>query len=101
MLKAIGRTSELLREDDECLCREAEAFLETWENNGAIPAKHLLELEPVVACRVIRQLCGSGVSMERTRALLAFAEGTGRGVLEIPGRKIRRERGILYFKDRN
>ena len=22
-------------------------------------------------------------------------------VLEIPGRKIRRERGILYFKDRN
>ena len=101
MLKAIGRTSELLREDDACLCRQAEAFLETWESNGAIPSKRLLELEPAVACRVIRLLCGSGVSMERTRALLAFAEGTERGVLEIPGRKIRRERGILYFKDRN
>ena len=101
VLKAIGRTTELLREDDACLCREAEMFLKTWEKDGAIPAKRLLELEPAVACRVIRQLCGSGVSMERTRALLAFAEGSERGVLEIPGRKIRRERGILYFKDRN
>ena len=101
VLKAIGRTSELLREDDACLCRQAEVFLETWETDGAIPSKRLLELEPAVACRVIRLLCGNGVSMERTRALLAFAEGTERGVLEIPGRKIRRERGILYFNDRN
>jgi hypothetical protein len=101
VLKAIGRTTELLREDDACLCREAEAFLKTWEVDGALPAKRLLELEPAVACRVIRLLCGSGVSMERTRALLKFAEGTERGILEIPGRKILRERGLLYFKGRN
>ena len=101
VLKAIGRTTELLREDDACRCREAEAFLKTWEVDGALPAKRLLELEPAVACRVIRLLCGSGVSMERTRALLKFAEGTERGVLEIPGRKILRERGLLYFKGRN
>ena len=101
VLKAIGRTTELLREDDACLCREAEAFLETWESNGAIPSKRLLELEPAVACRVIRLLCGNSVSMERTKALLAFAKGSERGVLEIPGRKIRRERGLLYFQGRN
>ena len=100
-LKAIGRTTELLREDDACLCREAEAFLRSCDDSGAIPAKRLLKLEPAVACRVFRLLCGSGVSMERTQALLAFAGGTERGVLEIPGRKIRREHGFLYFKDRN
>ena len=37
VLKAIGRTTELLREDDACLSREAEMFLKTWEKNGAIP----------------------------------------------------------------
>ena len=100
-LKAIGRTTEILREDDACLCREAEAFLHTYENNGTIPAKRLMELEPAVAVRVIRLLCGSGVSLERAQALLAFAKGTERGVLEIPGRKIRREHGLLYFQDRN
>ena len=100
-LKAIGRTTEILREDDACLCREAEAFLHTYENNGTIPAKRLMELEPAVAVRVIRLLCGSGVSLERAQALLAFAKGTERGVLEIPGRKIRREHGLLYFQNRN
>ena len=100
-LKAIGRTTEILREDDACLCREAEVFLHTYENNGTIPAKHLMELEPAVAVRVIRLLCGSGVSLERAQALLAFAKGTERGVLEIPGRKIRREHGLLYFQNRN
>lgn len=100
-LKAIGRTTEILREDDACLCREAEAFLHTYENNGTIPAKRLMELEPAVAVRVIRLLCGSGVSSERAQALLAFAKGTERGVLEIPGRKIRREHGLLYFQNRN
>lgn len=100
-LKAIGRTTEILREDDACLCREAEAFLNTYENNGTIPAKRLMELEPAVAVRVIRLLCGSGVSSERAQALLAFAKGTERGVLEIPGRKIRREHGLLYFQNRN
>ena len=100
-LKAIGRTTEILREDDACLCREAEAFLHTYEDNGTIPAKRLMELEPAVAVRVIRLLCGSGVSLERAQALLAFAKGTERGVLEIPGRKIRREHGLLYFQNRN
>jgi len=66
-----------------------------------IQAKRLLELEPAVAVRVIRLLCGSGVSLERAQALLAFAKGTERGVLEIPGRKIRREHGLLYFQNRN
>ena len=100
-LSAVGRTAELLREDDLCLCREAESFLENYQDGNCIPAKPLLELESAVASRVIRLMCGSGVSMERTLALLEFARGTEKGVLEIPGQKIRRERGHLFFMDRN
>ena len=100
-LGAVGRTAELLREDDACLCREAEAFLSEYREGHSIPAKALLRLDPAVAARVVRALCGSGVSMERTRALLNFAKGTERGVLELPGQKIRRERGRLYFAERN
>ncbi|MBQ9662438.1 MAG: tRNA lysidine(34) synthetase TilS [Oscillospiraceae bacterium] len=96
-LRGVGRTAELLREDDDCLCREAEAFLREHCRDNAIPAKALLRLEPAVASRVLRSLCGSGVSMERTYALLNFAKGTERGVLEIPGQKIRREKGRLFF----
>ena len=100
-LNAVGRTSELLREDDACLCREAEQFLETWQEGNSIPAKPLLALDPAVASRVIRILCGCSVSMERTRALLQFAGSTERGIFEIPGRKVRREHGRLFFGERN
>ena len=100
VLNAIGRTAELLREDDACLCREAEAFLSVHWDGSSIPAKPLLALEPAVASRVIRLLCGS-ISLERNRALLDFARGTESGILEIPGQKIRRAHGRLFFMGRN
>ncbi len=97
VLEAIGRTAELQREDDACLSRMAELFLQSVELDEGIQAKALLQLEPAVAARVLRILCGPGLSMERTRALLRFAEGTERGVLELPGWRVRRRRGVLYF----
>ena len=100
-LEALSRTSELLREDDACLCRQAEAFLGQNLREQAIPAKALLSLEPAIASRVLRMLCGSGLSLERTEALLRFAEGTERGTLELPGQKVRRSRGMLFFERRN
>ncbi len=101
VLRAIARTAELLREDDDCLCREAEEFMEAYWDGRTVPASELLKLEPPVAARVIRKICGNGVSMERTRALLEFSRGTERGVLELPGQKVRREHGKLYFDLRN
>ena len=97
LLDAFARTAELLREDDECLCREADAFLSECWDGVRLPAKALLRLDHAVASRVIRRICGAGVSMERTNALLTFAGGRERGVLELPGQKVRRERGYLYF----
>ena len=100
-LEALSRTSELLREDDACLCRQAEAFLGQNLRDQTLPAKALLSLEPAVAARVLRLLCGSGLSQERTQALLRFAEGTERGTLELPGQKVRRSGGMLFFERRN
>ena len=97
VLKAISRTAELLREDDDCLCRQAEAFLSENYDGKSIPCRRLAELEPAVAARVLRALCGTGLSRERTQALLAFASGTEPGILEIPGRKITRRGRHLYF----
>jgi len=33
--------------------------------------------------------------------MIAFAKGTERGVLELPGRKVRREKGMLIFEGQN
>ena len=100
-LEAIGRTTELLREDDACLCREAEGFIQQNYEGNAIPAKALLKLEPAVAARVLRIICGSGLSLERTHALLRFAKGSERGILELPGQKVLRAKGKLIFEKRN
>ena len=101
LLEAFSRTSELLREDDACLTRQAEEFLRKNLQDLIIPSKALLSLEPAVAARVLRTLCGSGLSLERTQALLHFAESTERGTLELPGQKVLRCRGMLIFEPRN
>ncbi|MCR5090301.1 MAG: tRNA lysidine(34) synthetase TilS [Oscillospiraceae bacterium] len=100
-LVAAARTAQLTRMDDDCLNRMAEQFLTEHFSDGSIPTKALCLMEPAIAARVLRLLCGSGLSMERTQALLRFAEGTEAGVLEIPGKKIYRKRGRLYFPERN
>ena len=100
-LDAVGRMTDLLREDDACLCKEAEEFIRQYCDENTIPAKALLKLEPAVASRVMRVICGTGLSLERTRALLRFAEGTERGTLELPGQKVLRRKGKLVFENRN
>lgn len=101
VLAAFSRTASLLREDEEYLCRMAEAFLAEHLTENRLPAAEFRKLEPAVASRVLRLLCGSGVSMERAEALIAFAKGTERGVLELPGRKVRRQKGELIFEGIN
>ena len=100
-LEAAGRTAELLREDDDCLQRSADSFLQTYLRDETIPAKPLLALEPAIAARVLRRMCGSGLSFERAQALLHFAESPESGVLELPGNKVYRRKGMLSFAKRN
>ncbi|MBR0162555.1 MAG: tRNA lysidine(34) synthetase TilS [Oscillospiraceae bacterium] len=96
-LSAVSRTAQLLREDDAYLCVLADAFLAEHLQGNVLPAAELLKLDLPVSRRVIRRLCGNGLSMERTDALLRFASGVEPGVLELPGRKITRRKGKLLF----
>ena len=63
VLAAFSRTASLLREDEETLCRMAEDFLAAHLTDNRLPAAEFRKLEPAVASRVLRLLCGSGVSM--------------------------------------
>ena len=96
-LQAAFRTAELLRTDNDFLDRCAERFLAENFDGTSIPGAALAAAEPAVATRVVRLLCGGNLSMERTCAVLRFAAGIEPGVLELPGRKIQRRHGRVFF----
>ncbi len=96
-LEATARTAELLRMDNEYLERLAAQFIQENYDGTSLPGKKLSEKDPAVSTRVVRRLCGGNLSMERTQAVLRFAAGNEHGVLELPGRKLIREHGRLYF----
>ena len=93
----IARMSETLAEDEAFLTSLAEEKLSLW--GGAIPGKELCSLPKPVARRALARWLGGELSRERFEALLRFAAGDGAGVLELPGRRIRREFGSLRLEE--
>lgn len=94
---AVADACELLRSDEDCLEQLAAMFLKTECEGSTVPAKKLLELHPAVASRAVRMLCPCALSKQHTEAVMDFAAGTGYGELDLPGIRIRRERGKLDF----
>ena len=92
--ESISRMTETLSEDEAYLEKLAREASEHWV--GKIPCAELLSLPKPVARRAAAQMLGGEISFERGEALLRFAAGEGAGVLELPGRKIRRESGMLF-----
>ncbi len=93
----IARMSETLAEDEAFLASLAEEKLALW--GRAIPAKELCALPRPVARRALACWLGGELPRERFEALLRFAAGDGAGVLELPGRHIRREFGVLRLDE--
>ena len=89
----IARMSETLAEDEAFLASLAEEKLALW--GEAIPGAELCALPRPVARRALARWLGGELSRERFDALLRFAAGDGDGVLELPGRRVRRELGQL------
>ena len=96
---AMGRTAALLGRDEDCLAQQAEAFLESAFDGESLPLNALNALHPALASRAVRRLWPQALSYEQTESVLAFAKGTERGFLALPGGRLRRERGRLYFKE--
>ena len=93
----LGRTAALLRQDEDFLCGLAAEWVKTNFDGESLPLPALRALPPAVASRAVRLLCPHGLSAAQTEDVLHFAEGTELGYLDLPGLRLRREQGRLYF----
>lgn len=95
--EAAFRTARLLREDEEYLGGMAEEAYREHYKNGALPVEALRALPKPAAVRVLRLICGRGLSAVHAEAVYALCEGTGQSSVDIPGMRISRDAGVLYF----
>ena len=93
---AMARTAELLRQDEQCLDALAGDFLAKNYDGESLPAEALAALDPAIAARVLRRLCGP-VEKRQIDAALALCRGTERASLDLPGLRLVREQGRLFF----
>ena len=96
-VRAAGNTALLLRRDEDCLQMQAEAFVAEHYRDDSVPVGELLELHPAISSRVVRMLCRRRLEQEHVEAILTFCRGSGLGFLDLPGQRLRREQGRLFF----
>lgn len=96
---AVLRTGQLLREDEQLLGDLAEDFIRENFNGESVPAKALARLPGPIQSRVIRKLCPERLSAVHTADIMKLARGTELAYLDVPGARIRRQRGRIYFTD--
>ena len=95
--ESLGRTAALLSDDEECLASLAEDFISREYSDGSLPTAALLGEHRAVASRVLRRLCPGALSYEHVSLALDFCTGSELGWLDLPGIRLRREGGRLYF----
>lgn len=98
LCRAVSRSSELLRQDEEFLDLLAKDFIDRNYNGESLDTNELRGLHRALATRVIRRLWNRSLSFEHVEAVLDFASGAGLGSLDIPGGRLQREQGRLYFQ---
>ena len=96
-VRAAGNTAQLLRQDEDCLAALAEAFVAEHYRGDSVPVGKLLELHPAISSRVVRMLCDNSLEREHVEDVLKFCRGGGLGFLDLPGQRLRREQGRLFF----
>ena len=97
LAQAAARTARVLERDEDCLCGLAEDFIRKEAAEDGLDCGALLRLHPALAARVIRRLSPGTLSYEQTEEVLAFARSEGFGELDLPGFRLRRDRGQLWF----
>ena len=95
--EAMGRTARLLARDEAYLTQEAASFLAGAFDGERVSLPALRALPEAVAARAVRLLWPASLSCEQTEDVLAFIRGSERGYLDLPGGRLRRERGWLYL----
>ena len=95
--ETLARSSALLREDAEYLEEQAERFLQEHAIGDGLPLQELLALHRAISSRVLRHVCPQMLEQKHVEAALTFCAGEGLGYLNLPGLRLRREQGRLYF----
>ena len=94
---AAGRTATLLRRDAAYLNSQAEAFRQKYFDGESLPVGELNKADPAISSRVVKELWKSSLNQEHVESVLKFAGKSGLGFLDLPGGRLRREQGRLYF----
>ncbi len=94
---AAARTASLLRRDEEYLDGEAARFLSRRFDGESLPAAELAALHAAVASRAVRKLLPRAAEEGHIEAILALCRSSERGYADVPGLRVRCERGRLYF----
>lgn len=97
--EAVERLGKLLRRDEACLDALAEDFIAGHFDGESLPAAELLGLHEAVSSRVVRKLLPQSVEEKHIDAALALCRGAGRACVDLPGARLRCERGRLYFTE--
>ncbi|MBQ6371783.1 MAG: tRNA lysidine(34) synthetase TilS [Oscillospiraceae bacterium] len=97
--KAILRTGDAVREDNRLLEKLADEFIAGHFNGESVRSKDLAALPDAVKARVIRKLCPQPVSAVHTNDIMKLANGTELAFIDVPGARIRRQKGRIYFTD--
>lgn len=96
--EAVARTGVLLRRDGEYLEKLADDFVEHYFDGSGLPARELLKLHEAVSTRVLRKILKQEVSSGHVEAVLELCRSTECGFLDLPGTRVRCERGRLCFR---
>ena len=97
--KAILRSGDMLREDNALLEKMADEFISEHFNGESVRSKELAALPDAVESRVIRRLCPQTVNAVHTNDIMKLALGTELAYIDVPGARIRRQKGRIYFTD--
>lgn len=92
-----AQAAALLREDEAYLTDLAAAFLVQYAPETGVPTRALLDLARPVRARVFRALAGEHLSQLHVEALHALCAGTEHAALDLPGVRVTREQGRLWF----
>ena len=94
---AVGRTAKLLEQDEDCLGAMADSFIREYYDGESLPVSELRQLHRAVSSRVLRRLCNESLSFKHVEQALKLLEGTERKYLDLPGQRLCRQQGRLYF----
>ena len=97
--EAAARAAALTARDEEFLQSLAGDFLRREGQGDSLPLSALRALHPALASRVIRARV-PGLSAGHTEAALAFLREDGPAALDLPGVRLQREQGRLFFGTR-